>query len=151
MTLRRAGSFHAPTPTATASVVPSSAPSAVGQAYLAAVAAATPGWKAVDAQMAARGGLIHREDLLAEVDADATFLAGLRAITFPAESLPAATALIQAVQDYDSFLMARYENYDPCGCDMAKDDALQQTRSNRSAHLREVLGLPASTASYFRP
>jgi len=124
---------------------------AAGSAYLAAVDASMPAWQAIDAMLTANNGDVYRDDLLTQVDADAPFLAALVAIQFPPDAAPAANELVAAVQAYDAFLTTEYENFGTYGWYTAQDEQLRQTRADSSAHLRDVLGLPASTAMLRRP
>jgi hypothetical protein len=125
--------------------------SAAGSAYLAAVDAATPAWRNVDAMLSAHPGYIYRTDLLAQVDADAPFVASLRAITFPSDAVVAADSLIAAIEAYDAFLMAGYNDLASYVSNPNEDDHLNANRTQSSGHLRSVLGLPASTSTFLRP
>lgn len=125
--------------------------SAAGSAYLAAVDAATPAWRNVDAMLSAHPGYIYRTDLLAQVNADAPFVASLRGITFPSEAVVAAEDLISAIEAYDAFLMAGYNNLDSYVSNPKEDDHLNTIRAQSSGHLRSLLGLPPSTSTFLRP
>jgi hypothetical protein len=120
-------------------------------AYLAAVDAATPAWRDLDATLTSHDGDVYRVDLLTQVNSDASFLAALRAITFPPEAAQAAEGLIAAVQAYDTFLQTGYDNFDYYIAHQADDDRLNETRSESSGRLRVTLGLPQSTSTFNRP
>jgi hypothetical protein len=120
-------------------------------AYLAAVDAATPAWRALDATLTAHDGDVYRADLLTQVNSDASFLAALRAIAFPPEAAQAADGLVAAVQAYDAFLQTGYDNFDYYIAHQADDDRLNETRAESSGRLRVALGVPQSTSSFGRP
>lgn len=125
--------------------------SPAAQAYAAAVNAASPAWSAIDATITSAGGIVHRDDLLNQVNADAPFVAALQTIDFPSDVAPLGHDLIAAVQAYDSFLMTAYNATGYLAAHQDDDERLNETRAASSHALREALGLPASTCSFSRP
>ena len=120
-------------------------------AYLAAVDAATPAWQDVSTTLTHQGQVTHRDDLLAQVNADAPFLRALRDIDFPPEAAPSAAQLILVIHAYDDFLTTAYNTDGYLASHLVEDGRLNATRAQSSARLRAALGVQPSTCSFNRP
>ena len=120
-------------------------------AYLAAVDAATPAWQDLSTTLTHQGQVTHRDDLLAQVNADAPFLAALHAIDFPPEVAPTADQLILVIQVYDDFLTTAYNTDGYLARHLVEDGRLNMARAQSSARLRDELGVQTSTCSFNRP
>ena len=120
-------------------------------AYVAAVAAATPGWAAVDEHIVGHSPLVYDIDLVAQVQADALFLTGLGATPLQAEAAPVIDDLAGAVLAYDDALTSASRDMAHYGDHLDGIKVLSQARADASARVRDALGLPASSCAFHRP
>lgn len=128
------------------------APAGASQAvveYIAAVTAATPAWLEIDARIRDVG--THRDDLLAQAQADEALLVDVRAITFPPEAADEAARFVAAVEAYDALLMVVYEKNLYLADYAEEDGELNEARAASSSRLRDVLQLPPSNCIFARP
>lgn len=121
-------------------------------AYMAAVAAGTPAWLAIDATLTAEGDdlLPSSADLSAEYKVDAAFTTALENIEWSAEVEPAASDLIYSLLDYLTFLN---EYLGKGGLDQRypdRDSTLLSARGAASANLRVALHLPPANCTLER-
>ncbi len=146
------GTLGTPAPSAagtSCTVLPADA-SDVARAYVAATDTATAGWLQVDANVRATGE-VHRDDLPIQMSADAIFVAGLRAIEWPADAAPTAQQLIAIVEQYDAMLAAGYEQQGYLAEHRDDVASLDEQRARTSHALREILNLPQSSCTFLRP
>jgi hypothetical protein len=146
-------SFTAAVPTL-GGCAPQSAPrgvSAEAVAYLRAANDAIVAWSRVDAALAAEHDIVHRNDLIAQVDADTPFASELIAITFSPAIEPIATRLIDLIEQYDGLLQMAYAHDGFYAAHHAEIGALDEARAEASAQLRSALGLPPSNCRFRRP
>ena len=140
-----------PNPAVCTQVAPADA-SAAAVAYLDAVNSATPAWQALDAKIAAAGMMMSTDDMRSQIDADATYLDGLRMITYPTEAqTKLGTDLVTAVMAYDEFVLAASNQPGYLAQHQSDDDAVNNVRARASARLRDALSLPPSVCSFNRP
>jgi hypothetical protein len=125
--------------------------SPAARAYIDAVNRAIPRWQKVSDTLAAEGYVTHREDLLAQGQADASFLADLRRISFPADNRPLSNNLISWIEQYDAFLTTASQQHGYRAAHQQQDDILNNGRASASALLRLTLGLPQSNCASNRP
>jgi hypothetical protein len=103
------------------------------------------------------GFRIHRNDLIAQVNADAPFLSALRVIKFPAQAQVTAQNLITTIQTYDALLRTTYahigylSNTGYIAKWNSETQTLNDARAQQSALLRDLLSLPPSTCALHRP
>jgi len=115
------GSVCNPAPPATAS--------AAALAYWRAVVAAWPARQKIDATLTAEGLSTHRNDLIAQVNADSPFLSALKAITFPAQAQATAHNLITTIQAYDALLKTAYAHSGYLAQHNSEDQRLNDARA----------------------
>ena len=130
---------------------PPATASAAAVAYSRAVAETYPARRKLDETLTAQGFSTHRNDLIAQVNADAPFLSALRAITFPARAQATAQDLITTIQTYDDLLKTAYANPGYLAQHTVEDQRLNTARAQQSALLRDLLSLPPSTCAFHRP
>jgi hypothetical protein len=136
---------------------PPATASAAAIAYWRAVVASWPARQELDATLTAEGFRIHRNDLIAQVNADAPFLSALRAIKFPAQAQVTAQNLITTIQTYDALLRTTYahigylSNTGYIAKWNSETQTLNDARAQQSALLRDLLSLPPSTCALHRP
>ncbi len=132
-------------------VPPPAGASPAAVAYVEAVNAAMPSWQAIDDTVTAAGFVVHRDDLLAQVQADAPFAQAVVAIDFPPEAEPAASEFLTALVAYDAFLQYGYDNEGHVAAHTDELMHLGQERARTSAALRDALRLPPANCAFDRP
>jgi hypothetical protein len=120
-------------------------------AYVDAVNAALPARVALNKTITSAGGVTHRDDLLAQAQADAAFLDAVRAIDFPADVAPAAATLVATVEDYDAYMLTGYNDHGYIAAHLDDDKRLNNARALAGEKLRDALALPQSRCILNRP
>ncbi|HVY10018.1 MAG TPA: hypothetical protein VHB18_07720 [Mycobacteriales bacterium] len=124
--------------------------SEVAREYLADLNAGTAKWIAVSNTLR-HNDLLTPSVLKAQEEADQSFLASIRTISFPAAIEPLAADYISNVQSYDVTIDAATERPDVFEKLRPMIHRFDQARQSDAAQLRTKLGLPASHCPLFRP
>lgn len=140
-----------PPPKQTCTPPPPKGASPAAVAFLDAVAAVTPKWQQIDANLARQDNVTRHADLNGQLIADGTFLASLRAISYPPQARSAATALMKALQSYLSFLQTAYTHQGYLAKHPAADEKLTYNRATTLADLRTALGIAPAECVFRLP
>lgn len=125
--------------------------SAAAVAYVRAVNAGYPGWESMSKTIADQGNKVRPDQLGLQIQTDQQFVTALKGIPFSAKQQPAATALIESVDQYDAFLQVSAENPGYLSAHQTDDGTLNDNRARAGSELRRVLGLPQSRCTLNRP
>ena len=120
-------------------------------AYVAAVNKTVPAREQLTATIKSQGGMIYHLDLRSEAQIDSAFLDDLRAIRFPSDASPVATAFESDLGAYIELLHVSFANPGYFAAHPDVTASLDSERSADAAQLRDVLGLPPSNCAFLRP